>query len=464
VAPSDLCELLDLGVVALDKSGKVTVWNRWMEQRSLIPRAEALGRPFFEIFPEVAGGRLQIAVDGALQRAFPAVISNVLNRSPLPLYPKDAPPKAALDRIQQAISVVPIPDGANGFEGCLVEVNDVSSAVRREEHLRQVVKDRLEAQEALDQERRIFMSGPTVVFRRKASAGIPIEYVSRNVQDQLGHTAESLTSRHASFLELVHPDDIERITTALRTALREGREDFELEYRMVTARGDYKWFLEVAAVVRDANKQVTHVNGYVQDITARKQAEAEITRLAYHDPLTGLLNRNHVSQVLGQEVARAQRRGEFAAALFIDLDRFKSVNDTHGHQAGDVVLVASADRIRLELRREDVAARLGGDEFLVLLSGLGSDQEAAGARAVAVAERLRAAICTPVSMADLKLSVGCSIGVTVFPKAENPEADPLWEADTAMYIAKRRGSNEIELFHDDGGDVHAPELRAASSR
>ncbi|MCA9552393.1 MAG: GGDEF domain-containing protein, partial [Myxococcales bacterium] len=119
-----------------------------------------------------------------------------------------------------------------------------------------------------------------------------------------------------------------------------------------------------------------------------------------------------------------------------------------------------------ELRREDVAARLGGDEFLVLLSSLGTDEAEAGKRAVTVAERLRTAICTPVSMGGTKLSVGCSIGVTVFPKAGSPDADPLWEADTAMYIAKRRGTNEIELYREGAdGEVHAPEgERRAANR
>jgi two-component system cell cycle response regulator len=163
-------------------------------------------------------------------------------------------------------------------------------------------------------------------------------------------------------------------------------------------------------------------------------------RIAYYDPLTGLPNRAAFREGVNQALARAQRYAEKMALLFIDLDGFKRINGAYGHETGDAVLRAAADRIRESLRASDFAARYGGDEFAVMLPFIESDQDAAF-----VAEKLRERISAPLSMEGNDVTVGASIGVALFPE-DGRDVDSLTlHADDAMYRAKRRGVNPIAL-------------------
>ena len=163
-------------------------------------------------------------------------------------------------------------------------------------------------------------------------------------------------------------------------------------------------------------------------------------RIAYYDTLTGLPNRALFRDRLTQALARAERHGDKTALLFIDLDGFKRINDAHGHESGDVVLRAAAGRIRECLRASDVAARHGGDEFTVLLPSITRYEDA-----TLVAEKLRGRITARLEVDGRDLSVGASIGIALFP-ADGTDADALTQhADDAMYLAKRRGKNQIVL-------------------
>jgi diguanylate cyclase (GGDEF)-like protein len=175
---------------------------------------------------------------------------------------------------------------------------------------------------------------------------------------------------------------------------------------------------------------------------ARHRAEEAIRQMAYYDRLTGLPNRRLLEDRLQQVLASAQRKGSRVAVLFIDLDRFKPVNDQHGHEAGDWLLQQVAERMLGVLRASDTAARIGGDEFIVLLP------EAAGPDdAVPVAERIRQRLEQPFTMdKGLTLQISSSIGVAFYPDhADNPK-DLLHFGDEAMYLAKKRGRNAVEVF------------------
>lgn len=194
--------------------------------------------------------------------------------------------------------------------------------------------------------------------------------------------------------------------------------------------------------VKDSQAQVTHYVAVLEDITQRKQLEKEVAQLAFFDTLTQLPNRRLFNDRLGQSLIRAQRTQSTLALMFIDLDKFKPINDTHGHEAGDHLLQTLAQRIEGCLRASDTAARVGGDEFLVLLSDLQASQDAR-----AVAEKIRQALEQPVVTATgAVLCASASIGIALYPEHGQTAQDLLRAGDQAMYQAKNRGGNAIELW------------------
>ena len=187
----------------------------------------------------------------------------------------------------------------------------------------------------------------------------------------------------------------------------------------------------------------------LRNITERKQAEAKIEHLAFYDALTELPNRRLLLDRLEQSISRSRRYGHFGAMLFLDLDRFKNINDSLGHPTGDALLKAVAERLRHELRSDDTVSRLGGDEFVVLLSDLGSDPKNAAAIAQQKAESIRARLANKNIIAGHELHITPSIGVAMFPSEDNRKEtgnDILRHADTAMYRAKDDGRDTIRFF------------------
>jgi diguanylate cyclase (GGDEF)-like protein/PAS domain S-box-containing protein len=191
----------------------------------------------------------------------------------------------------------------------------------------------------------------------------------------------------------------------------------------------------------DGGGEISHFIAVHEDITDRKNAEARIERLAYHDPLTGLFNRAELHNRLQQAVEQAKRRSRSVALHFIDLDRFKVVNDTLGHSTGDLLLQAVAKRLEGCLRACDVAARIGGDEFAVLQGDV-EDQDGAAT----LAGRLVAALGDPFPIRGHDVHMSPSIGISVFPGDSSGPDELLRNADMAMYLAKSKGRNNYQFF------------------
>jgi diguanylate cyclase (GGDEF)-like protein len=178
----------------------------------------------------------------------------------------------------------------------------------------------------------------------------------------------------------------------------------------------------------------------------RRQADEKVIHQAFHDPLTGLPNRRLFENRLEHALARARRMGSVGTILFLDLDRFKNVNDVLGHTSGDQILISTAERLRQVLRKDDVLARWGGDEFLVMLPGIGSNVVDAGQATLKIAEKLREALNQPIDLAGTEVQVGVSIGATLFPSEGVAVEELIKRADTAMYRAKHAGRNTIQFF------------------
>jgi diguanylate cyclase (GGDEF)-like protein/PAS domain S-box-containing protein len=231
-------------------------------------------------------------------------------------------------------------------------------------------------------------------------------------------------------LAIVHDDDRDRVAATL-SGVRDG--DVRAEHRLAGPDGHEAWVVAQATLVRDAAGMPLHVIGQMQDVTERREYEARLRHLADHDALTGLLNRRAFEESLDAHVARVRRYGAAGALLLLDLDGFKDVNDTHGHHAGDALLVRVAVALGDRLRETDVLARLGGDEFAVLLPM--ESAEAAELVARALVDVVR----------GLDAGVTASVGVAVVASGDVTAEGLMIDADRAMYAAKGAGRDGVRI-------------------
>jgi len=189
-------------------------------------------------------------------------------------------------------------------------------------------------------------------------------------------------------------------------------------------------------------------------VRAHERSSRHIAHMAYHDALTALPNRRLLFEHLGRALAACERHGFYGALLLVDLDGFKAVNDDHGHDAGDALLVEIGRRLDAGRRQEDIVGRLGGDEFLALAQHLDADLNAAKAKAETIARNLQRALARPVEFGDEPLRVGASIGIRLLGPERQKPSDVVREADEAMYRAKKAGGGNVIM--------HVPRVAAVS--
>ena len=258
-------------------------------------------------------------------------------------------------------------------------------------------------------------------------------YTSPQIEQMLGYTPQEWQNEKL-WPKRLHPEDRERILAADKRFEAGGREPFREEYRLLAKDDSVVWVHEEAVLVRDEAGEPLYWQGVFYDLTERKALEERLHYQAFHDSLTDLPNRQLFMDRLGQALRRSKRWHKRVAVLFMDLDGFKLVNDSLGHEAGDALLTLVAQRLRRCLRPEDTLARFGGDEFVMLIEALDDP-----AQAVRVAERIMEELRRPVIMEGRDLYVIASIGISL-GGARTHDADGLLrEADTAMYRAKDTG-------------------------
>jgi len=270
-----------------------------------------------------------------------------------------------------------------------------------------------------------------------------------------GMPPEEFGADYETFLDTLHPDDRAMVDRAYVSSLEEGGR-YDIQYRILRkSDGELRWGEARCEHERDASGKALRSYGTVQDITERKQMEDQVRQLAFYDPLTKLPNRRLLNDRLSQTLAANKRSGCYGALMFLDLDNFKPLNDIHGHEVGDLLLIDAAERLKGCVREMDTVARFGGDEFVVMISELAAGKAESMAQAGIIAEKIRGALANPFVLriqhkgnAETTIEHHCtaSIGVALFINHEASQDDIIKWADTAMYQAKEAGRNSIKFW------------------
>ena len=249
------------------------------------------------------------------------------------------------------------------------------------------------------------------------------------------------TAAEEGWIQYLHPDDIDRVAAAWAQAVRENC-PFQLEYRFQQANGTVTWVYGQSVAECDPQGQISGYVGSLTDISTLKQTQDLVAHNALHDPLTDLPNRALLLERLEFTINKAKRHQAYSyAVLFLDLDRFKVINDSLGHLIGDELLKMMAQTLKIHLRETDLVARLGGDEFVILL------EESSGSEAVIqIAERILADCQTPLTINGHRIFTSVSIGIVLGTADYCQASDLLRDADIAMYRAKAQGKNAYQLF------------------
>jgi len=258
----------------------------------------------------------------------------------------------------------------------------------------------------------------------------------------LGYAEDEIGTRLGEWFSRVHPEEIESVQTEVMAHLLGHTPEFQCEHRLQAKDGSYRWAVSKGIAQWDADNNLYRMSGSITDITSQKEMENRLLRDAFQDALTGLPNR----VLFLDRIARAfnrpnQRADELFAVLYLDLDRFKDINDRFGHQVGDQLLVAVARMLEKSLRPGDMVAKLGGDEFAIFLDHLKQIGDATEAAA-----RIQKQLLSPFALDGHEVFTSASIGIALNLLPEDQPEDILRNADTTMYRAKERGRGRFELF------------------
>lgn len=437
-----IVNLIDTGIVVLGPGGRIVLWNQWMERYSGLAGADVLERNIGEVFPEILGSRIARGIDKALQMNCPSVLSSRLLDASFPLYQRLLTGLRKRERITQSIIIKPF-DASEDCRCCVVSVYDISSTDKREKALRSqssmlshLVDDLrykdYELDSLFDNTQNgilIFDRDGLILKANPAAASIFGQSPRELIQRPIWTLIREIGADH--FGSDRTDDDIEFLLPIT---------DGEREMTGLLASGD-TIPLSVTANSIPFTDRPRRFFVFVRDITEKKRAEAQLYRLARYDGLTGLLNRHSFSETLTQEIRNHTRQNANLSVFFLDLDRFKSVNDKLGHDAGDQLLCQVAERLLNCCRDSDTVARWSGDEFVLLLP-----QQNHQRSAITVAEKIIAALVRPFLLKGQDVFINGSIGIAQFPDDGIDAERLIFCADQAMYQAKEDGKGLFRFF------------------
>jgi diguanylate cyclase (GGDEF)-like protein/PAS domain S-box-containing protein len=328
--------------------------------------------------------------------------------------------------IDVEITWSPIP--FNGRDAVLVLAHDMTHRQSTEEALKQS----RQSYEAL------INSIDGIVWEAEART-FQFSFVSKQAERILGYPTERWLNEPAFWKDHLHPDDRERAVTSFMNTVR-NRKDHTFEYRMVAADGTTVWLRNIVTVVVKQD-QIQKLRGVMVDITEKKHAEERLTFFAHHDGLTDLPNRLLFMDRLSQALARVKWHQRLVAVLFVDLDHFKRINDSLGHDMGDLLLKAVAERLSSCVRGGDTVARIGGDEFTIVLADIAQAEDVPK-----VAQKIIDAVSKPFSLMGQEFFITISMGISIFPNDGQDAQALVKNAYAAMYRAKEQGRNHYQHY------------------
>lgn len=266
-------------------------------------------------------------------------------------------------------------------------------------------------------------------------------YFSKGIGQIYGYSDEELKNNFNLWKEAIHPDDVEKVHQDEKI-LSSGAST-KIEYRILHPEQGVKWVVKTATPFISPDGTLLKINGQIIEITERKQLENELKQMAYYDDLTDLPNRKLLDRHIEKALARSKRHHHNFTIMFIDLDDFKIVNDTMGHEAGDILLKEVAARLNQTIREEDLIARIGGDEFIVVLEETNQEE------IEDIAQRVVENVALPYIINDKEAKISLSIGISMYPDDGEDKETLIEHADQAMYFAKNRGKNNFKIYTPD---------------
>lgn len=293
-----------------------------------------------------------------------------------------------------------------------------------------------------------FSHGQTVLFRCSFATGMPIEFISTNVLENLGYHCDELINNQQSFLSLLHSEDALDFQDALLSLSSQQSESLEPEYRLRHANGDYVWFQDVVTPVFDESDKLVAFNGCMHNITAQKTAESTVQHFKRFDSLTNLPNRQSLINKLNQSIINAKSKRLYGCVISINLDRFKYVNNNYGFEIGDALLQVVSNRLRKAVRPQDIVARVNADEFVCVLTELHNDKQSVNNIVEKTTLKIREIVGQTYNVADLTLKIGASCGVCIYPEKSYVADDIIKFSDIALGQAKLSGQNNIHFFDE----------------
>ena len=416
----EVLHLIDEGMCVVDRAGQVTLWSDTLARIAGCPRERALGRSIADAVPALAASGLPRTMQEVSSKHTACAVQVEL-------------PVTKGSRVVE-VRVVPVSEGLSLLWRDVTERARVERTLKRsEERLALAAEGAVDGLWEWDLRTQEF-------------------YVSSRWRAMLGLSPSSGIGRPEQWIGRVHAEDATSLKQALDAHLSGGEGHFQHEHRLRHEDGTYRRFLCRGVAVRGSGKRPVRIAGSLTDTTERTLVQERLRRAGFLDPLTGLCNRALFVEGLGRRLDefKQRRNTDRFAVLYLDLDRFKVVNDSLGHLVGDELLVAVSRRLEGCLRQGDALARLGGDEFAILLNGLVEEQQAN-----VIAFRIQESLSAPFSIGGREVFTSASIGIAIgLAQYVNPD-EIMRDADTAMYQAKARGKARHEMFD---ADMHARAL------
>lgn len=272
-----------------------------------------------------------------------------------------------------------------------------------------------------------------------------VTFVSQEAEAILGYPVDQWITEPHFFTKIIHPDDLTMVKNTMHQPYNQ-EQHVEVEYRIRHANGEYRWFRDVLCIPEDFD-ETNEVMGMLVDVTDKKNDTEKIHHLAFHDSLTQLPNRQKFQTSLNELIARGLKENKFGAMLFLDMDRFKVLNDALGHHFGDQLLLKIAERLSGYADEFNVIARFGGDEFVLASECKYDNVNDASVQIILLAERIISTLAEPYTINNNQHICTVSIGITIFPHQHVTVNDIIRQADVAMYRSKEQGRNQVTMYH-----------------